>query len=192
MHVKGLDIGVGANCIYPILAQVIYGWTMVGSDINQQAVKAAKKNVALNTRLTSSIEIRQQLNHANIFKGIIEEGEYYDFTLCNPPFHRSEKEATKGTLRKHKNLKLVGEITLNFGGQSNELWCNGGESLFIKRMIKESVLYAKQVGWFTVLVAKKEHLLKLRKQLNKMQATHKIITMEQGVKKSRILAWQFN
>jgi 23S rRNA (adenine1618-N6)-methyltransferase len=59
-------------------------------------------------------------------------------------------------------------------------------------MIKESVLYAKQVGWFTVLVAKKEHLLKLRKQLNKMQATHKIITMEQGVKKSRILAWQFN
>jgi len=36
--IKGLDIGVGANCIYPILGSQIYNWNMVGADINTMAV----------------------------------------------------------------------------------------------------------------------------------------------------------
>ncbi|MBL4662745.1 MAG: 23S rRNA (adenine(1618)-N(6))-methyltransferase RlmF [Flavobacteriaceae bacterium] len=193
--VKGLDIGMGANCIYPILGAQIYGWEMLGVDINEQSVISAQANVNSTKSLQNKVEIKHQTSNAQIFEGIINEGDYYQFTMCNPPFHTSAEAATKGTLRKLKNLEENNqskkEITLNFGGQANELWCNGGEALFIKRMIKQSVAVKDQVGWFTTLVSKKEHLNKFYKQLDKLQATHKTILMSQGNKRSRILIWQF-
>jgi len=162
-NIKGLDIGVGANCIYPILAAQLFQWNMVGTDIDENAIVSAKKNATTTESLKSLIEIRHQKNNANIFEGIIQKGEYYHFTMCNPPFHTSEEDASKGTLRKLRNLdnedqpyQTKKEIVLNFGGQANELWCNGGEALFIKRMIKQSVIFKNQVGWFTTLVSKKK------------------------------------
>ncbi len=190
-EIKGLDIGVGANCIYPILGAQLYSWKMIGADIDKNAIIAAKKNIEVNPNLSERIEIRYQPNNANLFEGIIKSGEYFHFTMCNPPFHASKEEATKGTLRKLKNLRNSTELELNFGGQANELWCNGGEALFLKRMIKQSVAFAKQVGVFTSLVSKKENLSKLIKQLNKLKATHTIVEMAQGNKKSRILIWKF-
>lgn len=190
--IKGLDIGVGANCIYPILGSQIYNWNMVGCDISIDAVHAAKHNVSLTDSLKNNIDIRHQDNNANIFEGIIRSDEYFDFTMCNPPFHASEAEATKATMRKLKNLKKEGKTGLNFGGQANELWCNGGEALFIKRMIKQSASFKSQVGWFTTLVSKKDNLQKIYKQLDKLKATHNTITMSQGNKQSRLVAWTFN
>jgi len=164
---------------------------MVGSDIDENAVMAAKKNVEVNPQFSERITIRYQSNNANIFEGIIKDKEYFHFTMCNPPFHASKEEATKGTQRKLNNLGSSNELKLNFGGQANELWCNGGEALFLKRMIKQSVNFSKQVEFFTSLVSKKENLPKLIKQLNKLKATHRIIEMAQGNKKSRILVWKF-
>lgn len=189
--VKGVDIGVGANCIFPILGARIYGWKMLGADINLTAVTAARANVKNNPGLEEKIEIRHQKDPGSIFKGIIKEGESYDFSLCNPPFHPSEEAATKATLRKLKNLGIENSSRLNFGGQANELWCNGGEALFIKRMIKESVGFKTQIRWFSSLVSKKENLPKIYKQLKKINAVHKTIEMAQGNKKSRFIAWKF-
>ncbi len=162
--VKGLDIGVGANCIYPILASQFFGWQMVGADINPTAIEHAKANVAMTSEISKNVEIRHQKNNADIFKGIINNSEYFNFTVCNPPFHPSEEAATKGTLLKIKNLDGTGEarltkeeMTRNFGGQANELWVNEGEALFIKRMIKQSVVFKGQVGVFTTLVSNKEN-----------------------------------
>lgn len=196
-NIKGLDIGTGANCIYPILANRIYQWHMIGSDIDPTAIRYAKANINATEGLKETITIRHQTNNAHIFEGILLENEYVHFTMCNPPFHGSEEEALKGTLRKLRNLgdqasyRTKKEIVLNFGGQANELWCNGGEALFIKRMIKQSVAFKSRVGWFTTLVSKKEHLPKLYKQLSKLKAIHQTITMTQGHKQSRILAWKF-
>jgi len=188
---KGLDVGVGANCIYPILGSQIYNWNMVGCDISLEAVSAAKHNVSLTEGLNKKIEIRHQNNNANIFEGIIKTDEHFDFTMCNPPFHKSEAEATKSTRLKLKNLKKEGNSGLNFGGQANELWCNGGEALFIKRMIKQSVAYKSQVTWFTTLVSKKDNLPKIYKQLDKLKTIHQTINMSQGNKQSRLVAWRF-
>ena len=190
--IHGLDIGVGANCIYPILGCQIYGWHMVGSDIDLNAVQSAQKNVSATKGLNSKIEIRHQENNANIFKGIIKEGDHYHFSMCNPPFHASAEAAKKGTLRKLKNLQQKQRYQLNFGGQANELWCNGGEALFLKRMIKQSVSFKDQVDWFTSLVSKKENLVNIIKQLNKLKAQHQIIEMSLGNKQSRIVAWKFD
>ena len=190
-NVKGLDIGVGANCIYPILGSQIFSWKMVGADIDNNAIAAANANIDMTPGLNEHIEIRYQENNGNIFRGIIKEGEYFNFSMCNPPFHPSEEAAKRGTFRKLKNLGRPDSLIRNFGGQANELWCNGGEALFIKRMIKESVNFRAQVGWFTSLVSKKENLPKIYKQLEKLKATYKTIEMEQGNKRSRFIAWKF-
>ena len=110
---------------------------------------------------------------------------------CNPPFYASEAEATKAKLTKHKNLNIATSQQRNFSGQANELWCNGGEALFIKRLIKESKQFSQQVGWFTCLVSRKHNLSKITKQLDKLKATHRIIPMEQGHKKSRCVVWKY-
>ena len=114
---------------------------MLGTDIEESSVEAAQANIKANSNLIENIEIRHQSDRGSIFKGMIEEGEFYHFSMCNPPFHASEEKANKATTRKLKNLGIKNSSELNFGGQANELWCNGGEALFIKRMIKESPLF---------------------------------------------------
>lgn len=189
--IKGLDIGVGTNCVYPILGAQIYNWKMIGSDIDDNAVLAANANIKSNTHLSKSIEIRHQQNHGGIFDGIIQPKEYFHFTMCNPPFYTSKENAERETRQKQKGLAYSADAKRNFGGQANELWCNGGEALFIKRMIKQSLAFKKQVGVFTSLVSKSENLPKIKKQLIKLGARYEVVKMEQGNKKSRIITWKF-
>ncbi|MEZ4804507.1 MAG: RlmF-related methyltransferase [Bacteroidia bacterium] len=42
--IKCLDIGVGANCIYPILGNRIYDWSFIGSDKDKLAIRFGTKN----------------------------------------------------------------------------------------------------------------------------------------------------
>lgn len=192
--VAGLDIGVGANCIYPIVGSRVYGWRFVGSDIDKVSIKSAVSLVANNSVLQGRIEIREQTNPDNIFTGIIGKEERFDFTLCNPPFHRSPQEASRGTARKNRNLGTDKESRerLNFGGQANELWCPGGEVAFIKKMIRQSVVHAKKVLWFTTLVSKKENLPAIYKALKQLNpAEVRTVEMKQGQKVARFVAWTF-
>src|SRR5690606_24715537 len=50
-EIKCLDIGVGANCIYPIIGVKEYGWSFIGADIDALAIKSAKKIIASNPSL---------------------------------------------------------------------------------------------------------------------------------------------
>lgn len=189
-----LDIGVGANCIYPIIGHVEYGWMFVGSDIDPVSIENARKIVTCNPVLAHKIDLRLQKDNRRIFDGIIAPDEYFDVTICNPPFHSSKKEAEEGTLRKLSSLKgeKVKKTKLNFGGNANELWCEGGELRFLLNMISESRKYRKNCGWFTSLVSKEKNLDKLYAKLKAVHVSeYKIIRMCQGTKNSRILAWRF-
>lgn len=194
-HVTGLDIGTGANMIYPILGTAIFNWKMVGSEVDEDSyafAKALQEKITMpKMRKVSNINLRFQEDRGSILKNIIKPQELYDFTMCNPPFYSSEDEAVKANMRKNKSLGNASR-NRNFGGKSHELWCNGGEALFVKRLIKESIDYKSQVGWFTSLISRKENLPKLEKQLKKMKATYKIIPMNSGNKKNRFIAWQFD
>ena len=193
-NVKILDIGTGANCIYPIIGHQEYGWSFVGTEIDKPAKLTAENIINHNPELKDLIKIRLQENKRNIFKGIIQPDEQFDFTICNPPFHNSREAATEGTKRKLKNLgkTVENKPVLNFGGQNNELWYEGGELAFITNMIFESVHFQKQCKWFSSLVSKKENLKPLYSVLKRVKATEvKTINMEQGNKVSRILVWQF-
>ena len=202
-----LDIGTGANGIYPILAHQIYDWQCVGSDINQQSLDNVATIIASNPSLKNAFKLRLQADKNHMFKGIIQAGDYFDVTVCNPPFHTSLEEALKGSQQKVNKLarnrgeqinKTLGtkkseSPTLNFGGQEAELWCNGGERLFLKKMIKESKDFATQCHWFTSLVSKSDNLKPATKHLRKLGAAdiHEI-EMAQGNKVTRILAWTYS
>jgi 23S rRNA (adenine1618-N6)-methyltransferase len=188
-----LDIGVGANCIYPLVGHQEYGWNFIGTDCDSVAIKVANQIAASNS-LSPFIEGRFQPNSSFIFKGIIKQNELIDITVCNPPFHSSAAEANEGSHKKWKNLgyKKTNKPVLNFGGQTNELWCNGGEVVFISKMIEESSDFKEQCLWFTSLVSKSENLPAVYAALKRFGAvTVKTINMTQGNKISRFVAWTF-
>ena len=193
-QIKGLDVGVGANCIYPIVCSSVYGWSMIGSDIDETSIKSAKNIVESNDNLKNNIEIIHQKNKSNIFKGILNSDDKIHFTLCNPPFHKSLKEALAGNTKKVRNLNKndKAKSSLNFGGKNNELWCDGGELKFIQNMIKESKDFSKNCLWFTTLVSKKENINPIKKALKDIKANEiKVIDMSHGQKITRIVAWSF-
>lgn len=192
--IKALDIGMGANCVYPLIGNSVYGWQFTGTDIDPAAIQSANQIIANNPGLDSRIKSRPQINKANIFKGVITQSEIFDFTMCNPPFHTSLKEAQAGAIKKLNNLSngKQQEAVSNFGGKNNELWCPGGEVAFIRNMADQSALFADRVFWFTTLVSKKDSLPAVYRALHKVKAVEvKTINMAQGQKVSRIVAWTF-
>ena len=213
-HINVLDIGVGANLVYPMIGQREYGWRFVGADCDAVALNNAQQIINANDGLANTITLRLQTNRAHIFKGIISPNDFFDITVCNPPFHASLADAQAGTRRKwqqlaqsklsNKNLKNstlnLGGLNLgglnfgglNFGGHEAELYCTGGEKTFIINMMTESTQFAAQCFWFTTLVSAESHLPVFYKTLKKIGALKvKTINMAQGNKKSRILAWTF-
>lgn len=192
--VRVLDVGVGANGIYPIVGSSVYGWHFVGSDVDKGAIASVKAIVSSNEGLKDRVDIREQADLEQIFNGVIGKKDRFDFTLCNPPFHCSAEEALKGTARKNRNLHQgkSKKGALNFGGQANELWCPGGEVAFIKTMIRESKIHAKKVLWFSTLVSKKESLSAIYKALKLVDPSRvETIEMQQGQKVTRIVVWTF-
>ncbi|MWN05730.1 23S rRNA (adenine(1618)-N(6))-methyltransferase RlmF [Gilliamella sp. Pas-s95] len=195
-QIRVLDIGVGANVIYPIIGCAEYGWSFVGSDINPAAIKVTSLIIQANALLKNTVQCRLQKDSQAIFKHIIKPNEFYALTLCNPPFHASAQDALASAQTK---LKKLGKLThsnpktvLNFGGQHAELLCKGGEAAFIANMIRESTEYKTQCLWFTSLVSKKETLSLINKKLKQANVVQShIIPMAQGQKISRFVAWTF-
>lgn len=190
----GLDVGTGANLIYPLLGRSEYGWRFVGSDIDQAALANAAQILAANPTLAVGIELRHQRRPEQIFGGLVGGDERFDFTLCNPPFHADLAEATRGSQRKWRNLGrgTDRQPLLNFGGRHNELMCDGGEAGFLSRMIDQSAGIAGQVFWFTTLVSRAANLPPLRARLATLPVRDvRVIPMGQGQKQSRLLAWTF-
>jgi 23S rRNA (adenine1618-N6)-methyltransferase len=190
--VRVLDVGVGANCIYPIIGHAEYGWSFVGSDVDPVAVESAKKIVDSNSSLKGAVELRLQTAPEKILAGVVREGEKFDAVMCNPPFHASLEEAEAGSRRKWKNLGHGDTAKKNFGGQGRELWFPGGEAAFVRRMVEESAALRTNVRWFTALVSKEESLGPIESAMRKAAvADRRTMAMEQGQKKSRVVAWSY-
>lgn len=187
-----LDIGTGSNLIYPLIGVHEYGWRFTGSEVDPQAFANATAIINGNPGMARAIRLRRQKEASAIFAGVIHKNEQYDATLCNPPFHDSAETARAGSERKRRNLGQAVDAALNFGGQQQELWCEGGEVAFIKKMIAESAQFARQVKWFTTLVSRSENLPPLYRALTDVGAV-KVVKKEmaQGQKQSRFIAWTF-
>ena len=196
--VRVVDIGVGANCIYPLIGHSEYGWRFLGVDIDQPALANAQRIVAANPAFAAAIELRHQPVQDNIFVGMLRSGESFDLSICNPPFHNSPGDVLDVAQRKWNQLgkgggrKAAGPPRLNFGGQGTELWCEGGERAFLERMVAQSAGIPKRCLWFTSLVSKAENVAHVEAALKKVHPVDtRVIPMAQGQKQSRLIAWTF-
>jgi 23S rRNA (adenine1618-N6)-methyltransferase len=98
--IRVLDIGIGANIIYPLIGHSEYGWHFVGTEIDRVALASAKATVNGNSGLRDAIELRFQSSPLSVFQNILQAEELFDVSMCNPPFHTSLDDAKKGTERK--------------------------------------------------------------------------------------------
>lgn len=155
--VRGLDVGVGASCVFPLLGASINGWSFVGVDIVDIALSSAIKNVRNNPRIAGLIEIRdgrmsevipsRNLSKFNTLLGVKNE-EQFSFCMCNPPFFDLIQDAklNPGT---------------NFGGTTYEMCHPGGEEAFTQRIFDESLVLRERVHWYTTMCGKKRTLRKI-------------------------------
>ena len=192
-EVRVLDLGTGANLVYPLIGHREYGWSFVGTDIDKAALDAARRTLKANEGLAAAIELRLQTDRGRLFEGVLKRGETFDLSMCNPPFFASAAEARGSAQEKWRKLGRGAQASArNFGGQGGELWCEGGEVAFILRMIEESARRPSACRWFTTLVSKSSNLPAAHRALRQAGAADiRTIEMAQGQKKSRIVAWTF-
>jgi len=191
-NAKVLDIGTGANCIYPLLGNAEYGWQFTGTDIDQKSLEVADL-IVKNNSLEPSIKFLKQTHSTQVLKGILEETDKFSASMCNPPFYGSQEEAMMANTRKLTGLGNENDANLrNFGGKQQELWYKGGEKAFLHTYLYESSMFKTRCFWYSSLVSKKENVEGMCDSLKKLNATDiKIIPMHQGNKITRIVAWTF-
>ncbi|OII76234.1 hypothetical protein cand_006320 [Cryptosporidium andersoni] len=192
LKVIGIDIGCGANCIYPLICHKTFGWKMFGSDLSNESINIASSIVKRNG-LSKNINFLYQDNPTNILCGILDNSSLLDinftFSMCNPPFYSSFSDYIHST---HPTRQAEGKLF--------EIITTGGEGVFIENMIHQSLKFPKRVIWYTTLVSKLNNLKRCRKLLlnisrqggneKKLEAI-RTITMEQGNHIRWILAWSF-
>ena len=84
-EIMGIDVGVGANCIYPLIGHKEFGWKFLCSDINKEAIDIADKIIKENF-LKTSIKLVHQIDEKKIFENVIIDPTFYHFNICNPPY----------------------------------------------------------------------------------------------------------
>ncbi|XP_043495887.1 RNA N6-adenosine-methyltransferase mettl16 isoform X2 [Polistes fuscatus] len=180
-NIKGIDIGTGAVCIYPLLLAKMYGYSMLGTEINETSIESAIENVKNNT-LENLIKVIK-VDEENIFKEVINENEHFHFTMCNPPFFE-----TQGNLEKAKRHPPRNAPT----GSDEELSVEGGELLFITRMIEESIQIGDKIKIYTTMIGKRKNSLYFPKFLRRNGIKNFTWTeFCQGHTKRWGLAWSF-
>ncbi|KAJ1800229.1 hypothetical protein LPJ59_001247 [Coemansia sp. RSA 2399] len=194
--VRGLDIGTGASCIYPLLgARYIRGSAFVGTDINQESVAVARQNVNANA-LDDRIQVYLNADRKEVlpidsagFPSLKPDadGSVFTFCMCNPPFYDSPEER-----QRLRQMKHVGRPTLDAGGKDDELYTEGGEEAFLSKLVEESAVYKTRIKWYTTMVGKKGTLKLLKTRIRAVGAKHiSEGALIQGRTTRWVLAWSF-
>ena len=149
----GIDIGTGANIIYPILGNSIFNWKFICSEINDESYNNAKLILEKNN-LENEIKLIKQKNKNNIFLNILNQENKYIFSLCNPPYYDYETEIKLDEKKRDNEF--------NF----DEVYYKKGEFGFFQRYFIESTCYKKNVYLFTILIGKKANMENINDIMN--------------------------
>ena len=211
--VRGIDIGVGASCIYPLIGHAEYGWSFTGSDVDVSSLESADALVRRNP--SAPIELCHQRSPEHVLRDVLQPQQPVAFTMCNPPFYASAEEAAATTARKWRGLSAARKRrsgrgrgsgrgsgrsgpgggrggVRSFGGSERELWCPGGERRFVTTHIRESAQMREAALWFTSLVSAESSLPKLRAELSAAGASCvEELSVSTGNKQMRVLAWSY-
>ncbi|XP_040903263.1 RNA N6-adenosine-methyltransferase mettl16 [Toxotes jaculatrix] len=185
---RGIDIGTGASCIYPLLGATMNGWYFLATEVDDICFDYATKNVEHNN-LSDLIKVVKVPQKTLLMDALKEETEIiYDFCMCNPPFFANQLEA-KGV--NSRNSRRPPPSSVNTGGVT-EIMAEGGELEFVKRIIHDSLQLKKRLRWYSCMLGKKCSLTPLKEELRK-QGVPKVTHTEfcQGRTMRWALAWSF-
>lgn len=202
---RGIDIGCGASCIFPLIGCKLHaGWKFIATDIAAASIQAAKAIVNDN-RLENRIILLQSEGSGEVFPSVEDLDVNLDlggnrndgskmericgFTMCNPPFFGSEETARKSRKRKS-----------GFAGMSHEVWSETEDEVsLVKRMIDESIgreELHERIALFTSMVGIKADLAPILEHLICSNKQEKIkfwraCTLRQGNTFRWCVAWSF-
>ncbi|XP_066455727.1 RNA N6-adenosine-methyltransferase METTL16 [Eleutherodactylus coqui] len=185
---RGIDIGTGASCIYPLLGATLNGWYFLATEVDDICYNYAKKNVEQN-HLADLIKVVKVPQKTLLMDALKEEsGIIYDFCMCNPPFFANQLEAQGVNSR---NPRRPPPSSVNTGGIT-EIMAEGGELEFVKRIIHDSLQLKKRLRWYSCMLGKKCSLAPLKEEL-RIQGVPKVAHTEfyQGRTMRWALAWSF-
>lgn len=186
--ISGLDIGVGASCIYSLLACASRpNWSMFGTDIDESSLSWSARNVEAN-RLTSRIKLHQSTATGPIIPLTDLGCSSLDFVMTNPPFYSSHEDMVAS----YSGKKMAPSAVCL--GSENEMICPGGDLGFATRILEESLLLRTKVQWYSVMLARLKSAEALVEKLKAAGITNFAASdLQAGYKTKRwAIAWSFH
>ncbi|KAF4526319.1 hypothetical protein B566_EDAN015472 [Ephemera danica] len=164
--IKGIDIGTGASCIYPLLAAKRKEWAMLATEIDAESAECASRNVK-NNQLDNLISVKR-VAATQLLLGVVDDNVTYHFSMCNPPFFSSEDE--RDSMSKSRSPSRTPPSNAP-SGSVGEVVVQGGEVAFVMRMINESKQLGQQIVLYTSMLGHKKSVSFLLSELSKAGAT---------------------
>lgn len=191
--VVGLDVGVGASCIYGLLAaRTRERWRMLGTEIDGESIEWARGNVVRNG-LEGRVKI-VKVDPDGEEEGLVDlEGlgvERLDFVMMNPPFYASREDFLASANLDHDDETVPSAVTI---GAPNEMICPGGDVAFVTRLLRSSLTLQGKVQWYTAMLSKLSSLRQILALLKQHDITNFACTsLHPGRKTKRwAVAWSF-
>ncbi|PRP85949.1 methyltransferase-like protein 16 [Planoprotostelium fungivorum] len=182
--VRGIDIGTGASCIYPLLGCKINhpNWSFLAVDNDAQSLYIAEQNLNLNRQWLSDQNQSSLIQLRHVTDGTTLDylgQETYDFLMTNPPFF-SDLEETQLNERVDATAKATEVVT------------QGGEVEFVGKIVENSMRTKGQVTWYTAMIGRKIDLTVLERKLRQCGVPHvKTSELSQGKTTRWAIAWSF-
>ena len=203
---RGIDIGTGSSCIYPILFTSNNNeWKMIATEIDAYSVESARANVKAN-QLQDRIQIHLVKPTLAQQKGSERGGSdatssggpssggpivraleccndsSFDFVMVNPPFFD-----TAASMEPRADNRDRTPMTCYEGSYP------GGEVGFLCDMIRDSLLSRERIGWYSAMCGKKSSFTRLTQILVHLLGPGHVQSMEYspGYMTRWFLAWTF-
>ncbi|SBT72448.1 conserved Plasmodium protein, unknown function [Plasmodium malariae] len=138
--IKVLDIGVGANCIYPLLGNSVYNWSFIGVDINLDSLKYGYINILLNNK-EKDIILKYQKDKKKLFVNVVNDTDLFFFSMCNPPYHSFLEQVNRNPFR---NLEANVDEVVYFDNEEYISLDEDTSKEVVNNNIKLGTLYSKE------------------------------------------------
>lgn len=182
----GIDVGVGASCIYPLLGCTARpNWKFIGTDIDDKSFNHAVYN-ATNNDLDRSIRLVKTLPNEPFWDLEKLKIEKADFTMCNPPFYDS-KEDMMSTFEKDSAPHAV------CTGAEVEMVTRGGEAAYVSSMVEESKSLSTKIQWYTSQLGKVASLPIVVKKLKELGCSNWAVGILNPKERTRrwVIGWSW-
>lgn len=186
--VLGIDIGVGASCIYPLLGCACRpNWRFGGTEIDDRSLEYAEKNVAVNG-LQQRVRLRKVTLDGSLLNLKSLGIGHADFVMCNPPFFTSREDM----LATHENKKRYPSAVCT--GAETEMITDGGDLGFVTCIMKESSISKDDVQWYSAMLGKLASVRTVVEGLMNAGITNWAVTSLQAgnVTKRWAVAWSYD